>query len=305
MKSKSSRLIIFTFFFLLLITIHPANGDIVLRTAGGIELLAASGPYIKSPENATYDSGLIALYVSFHALIVGNVNYSMSYSLDGKENETVVLTEHYFGFFKQTGHPEMNYVDGFVELPVLTNGSHYITTYIKGAYWSDTRYGPYYDSSLDSQTVYFTVLSPIVLLMQESYNSTVVPLDFYINGSASQIVYSLDNQANTTIAGNTTLTGLPEGTHTIDIYTPDDIGRWVNFDTITFNVINPSSSPLSPFAAPNHLQLASLVGVVAVAVSLLMVLRKRKSAHMNTRSPNQNISCTENSVTTNLTIMLE
>jgi hypothetical protein len=43
----------------------------------------ASGPYIAFPSNVTYSSKFLTLNVSFSVTIGGNINYSMSYSLDG------------------------------------------------------------------------------------------------------------------------------------------------------------------------------------------------------------------------------
>ena len=177
----------------------------------------------------------------FQRLILGNIWFSMNYSLDGKENETVPLKSHYYGSFIQ-GHPENNYWDASVELPILSNGSHYLTVCLEGIWERGSSFGTINQTSVDNQTVYFTVVSPIQLLMEnQTYNSTEIPLNFYMNDKVSQIAYNLDNQANVTISGNTTLIGLTEGSHSISIYASDAEGHWVNFDTATFTIIKPAS----------------------------------------------------------------
>lgn len=129
--------------------------------------------------------------------------------------------------------------------------------------------------SFDKQTVYFTVSSPIELLMQKSYNSTQAPLDFYINGAATQIIYRLDDQANVTITGNTTLTGLTQGTHSINIYTTDTEGHWVNFDAATFNVTLPASNT-KPSMSQIPLLAVVVLSIAVSAISITSNLRKRK-----------------------------
>ena len=256
-------------FAIFLASVHSTMGEIILKDRDGDLLHAAKTPYVQFPTNKTYYSGLQTLNISFDALIVGNVNYSASYSLDGGKNVTLALIHHYFGFFPQTGHPEKNYVDGSVALPPLDNGSHQITVYIEGMYWGSRSY---YYSDLDSQTIHFSIISPLVLLMEEVYNSSEIPLIFYANDTATQISYSLDNQANVTISGNTTLTGLTEGLHSINVYTPNEEGHWVNFDTATFTVTKPVPSP-----TPTLLLLIGTPLLVPMAMYHYSIFKKRKA----------------------------
>jgi hypothetical protein len=78
-----------------------------------------------------------------------------------------------------------------------------------------------------SEAVYFTVIDtipPIITLitpLNETYSTTTIPLTYYTNEVLSWTAYSLDHGANITITGNTTLTGLGEGSHSIRIYGAD------------------------------------------------------------------------------------
>ena len=65
------------------------------------------------------------------------------------------------------------------------------------------------------------VLSP----RNTTYATTPVPLTFTINEPTSWIGYSLDGQANITVLGNTTLTGLSEGMHNVIVYANDTSGN--------------------------------------------------------------------------------
>jgi hypothetical protein len=69
----------------------------------------------------------------------------------------------------------------------------------------------FYNGSSD--IVYFTVdgTSTVIVIMpvaNKTYTVTDIPLNFTLNEPASQITYTLDGQANVTITGNVTLTGL-------------------------------------------------------------------------------------------------
>jgi hypothetical protein len=281
MQAKIGLFLFLAIVVLLLVGIYPANCGVVFLHDGK-ELIAATSPYIRSPSNQTYDSGWLNLYVNFKGWIFGNVWFSMNYSLDGKENETVPLKSHYFGFFKITGgHPEKNYWDGFIELPVLSNGSHYLTVYLECTWETADSFGKHINRSFDSQTVHFTVVSPLVLLTRnETYNSTEIPLNFYVRGEASQIVYNLDNQANVTIFGNTTLQGFTEGLHSINIYTPDEEGHWVNYDTVTFIV---TKSVPTPISSPIPFLLMGFLFIAIVAIPLLLFFRRRKAQDMSSK----------------------
>jgi hypothetical protein len=149
----------------------------IVFTAKGPDLVATTSPYIISPANQTYDSGLLNLTVSFKGLIWGNIYFSMSYSLDGKDNQTIPLTSHYFGSFLQ-GDPDKNYWDGSVELPDLTSGSHCLTVYLEGIWETYDSSGSHNQTKIDSQTVDFTVSSHIQLPTPKqptNYSSTPQP----------------------------------------------------------------------------------------------------------------------------------
>jgi hypothetical protein len=102
--------------------------------------------------------------------------------------------------------------------------------------------------SNSSDIVYFTVdaTPPAIVIMpieSKTYGVTDIPLNFTLNEPTSQITYSLDGQANMTIAGNTTLTGLSNGVHSVTVYATDEAGNTGASETISFNVNVPGTFP--------------------------------------------------------------
>ncbi len=82
----------------------------------------------------------------------------------------------------------------------------------------------------------------------------------------SQAAYSLDGQANVTVAGNTTLTGVSGGEHTLKAYAWDEWGNVGASESVTFTVT----------AFPKALVVVVLVSAVAVGAGLLLYFKKRK-----------------------------
>jgi hypothetical protein len=156
-----------------------------------------------------------------------------------------------------------------------------------------------YDAT-GSTTIYFEVdnTAPTINLSSptnQTINQASIPLSFSINETTSQIFYSLDNQANTTLTGNTTLTALSEGTHNLVIYANDTVGNMGKSNLIFFTVNtaipspSPTSSPtqqptLSPSPTEDNRQTENytptliIIGLVtiAVVVGVIVYFKKRR-----------------------------
>ena len=79
----------------------------------------------------------------------------------------------------------------------------------------------------------------IVSPENKTYTANNVSLNFTVNELTSWIGYSLDEQANVTITGNTTLTGLSDGIHNLVVYAKDIAGNTGASKTIIFRVTEP------------------------------------------------------------------
>jgi hypothetical protein len=119
-----------------------------------------------------------------------------------------------------------------------------------------------------SATQTLTIPPRVTLLLPQNgnFSSSNIPLDFAVDGEASQIEYSLDGGDNVTISGNMTLTGLSNGDHNLTLYTTDEFGNTGVSETIYFTVDVPF---------PTTLVLASVI-TAAVGIGLLVYFKKRK-----------------------------
>ena len=98
-----------------------------------------------------------------------------------------------------------------------------------------------------------------------------MPLDFSVSKPVSWMGYSLDGQNNVTITGNTTLTGLSKGTHSLFVYANDSYGQTAKSLVHYFTIDTP------PPSFPTTLATAIVVfSAVAVIVAVLFYFKKRK-----------------------------
>ena len=164
-----------------------------------------------------------------------------------------------------------------LNLTEIPDGNHsitifasYIGAYPAGPYPVDTNWFLISSSSSVNFTI-DTVPPTISILAMENktYSASDVPLSFAVNEPDSQTSYSLDGQDNMTIAGNTTLTGLPNGDHNVTIYAIDEAGNTGVSEIIYFTVDVPE-----PF--PTAFVMASIITVAVVGVGLLIYFKKRK-----------------------------
>jgi hypothetical protein len=208
-------------------------------------------------------------YDPFHGMLS-----LISYSLDGMTEITLADGDEYYN------REPLNFegtLDG------LSEGNHSLEVYVHGVsfYNPDGRLcapgADYYlDASYKAQFTIDTTPPSISLLSVENktYDSGNVPLNFAVNEPA-QISYCLDEQDNVTIDGNTTLTELSYGSHTLVLYASDMAGNTGTSETVTFTIAK-ETEPAEPL--PTTLILASVVSVAVIGACLIIYfikIRKR------------------------------
>ena len=103
-----------------------------------------------------------------------------------------------------------------------------------GGLWSSD-YNDMYTPFLFGSTPEVSINSPENMI----YTQTNIPLEFLVNEATSWMGYSLNDQENVTVTGNTNLTILMDGTHTLGVYAIDMAGD-EGSSVVTFIVdVNP------------------------------------------------------------------
>ncbi len=164
----------------------------------------------------------------------------------------------------------INYESRSVQIPInLTNvpeGQHWIEVYstVHGDYPTYNEHAPYSPQTIiihsdfslitGSSTVNFTIdtTPPSISIENSTYHEgSIFLLSFKVDEPTPWMGYSLDNEANITITGNSTLTGLTDGYHNLIIYANDTAGNMGKSDTAYFTIdTQPSPSP-SPLPTPS------------------------------------------------------
>jgi hypothetical protein len=91
-----------------------------------------------------------------------------------------------------------------------------------------------------------------------------------LNEPAPQMAYCLDDKENVTLTNNATLTGLPNGRHSIVIYATDKAGNVGKSEEKVFDVVTSAS-----FSA-NLLAIVIIVSAAVVSIGLLAYFVKAK-----------------------------
>jgi hypothetical protein len=237
---------------------------------------------ISSPQNVVYYTNTITL--NFTVARNGWMS-SVAYSIDGGG----------FGMvpnFTEISREPMPPMEPTGELWQLYNWTRYtfmggkvISGLSEGNHSVSVYYGDFDEKSTNKRfqaeygpvTVYFVIdTSPpeirILSAGNETYNTTDFPLNFTVNKEISWMSYRLDNGANITIDGNTTLTGLAEGTHNIVIYANDTAGNSGASETIMFTI---AKTEFQPEIFPTVVVIAPIALVTVIGAGLLVYFKKR------------------------------
>jgi hypothetical protein len=155
-----------------------------------------------SPENITYRDDSLPLIFT----VDENVSW-MGYSLNQETNVTI---------------------NSNTTLTNLSDGKQNLQVYARV---------PTGSTSSSGEINFVVDIPPKIELLSpnnSNYNSTNIPVRFIVNKPVSWMAYSLDGQQVTPVSGNTTLTDLPDGNHTLTIYAGDPTENKGSSQTINF-----------------------------------------------------------------------
>jgi hypothetical protein len=164
----------------------------------------------------------------------------------------------------------------------LTNGYHTLRAYAYDAEGKMITYQGIILTDSRTFTVNTTFVYPTILLSPNNitYSSKEIPLTYTIDNSTYTVYYELDNSRQTTLAGNTTLSGLSEGQHTITAGAYNVNTGIYSKQTANFNIDITNPSPVPTPTVPEFPITITLVTILA-SVSLLLVVGKRKLTIIN------------------------
>jgi hypothetical protein len=154
----------------------------------------------------------------------------------------------------------------------VVNDQIYVIGGYDGIYWAtaaNERYTPFGygtpDPTYDGTAPEIVLKSP----KNVTYYSSSITLEFSTNESVSWMGYKLDNHTNVEVTGNTTISGLSLGSHTLTIYATDIAGNTGASETVFFSVAE--SFPVVPLTTA-----VIVIAVVLCAGLLLFYFKKRK-----------------------------
>lgn len=230
--------------------------------------------FISSPQNTTYHSH--SILVNFTVTVPNAIN-EVGYSVDNgsiqRITNLVKVSEESvpYGTILLPPYIMVTYMGTFV-LNGLSEGNHSVTIY-QGYFY--TGKWQRYEIALWTTAEFSIDTGPPILKILEigtNTSSQQVPLNFTINEPASWMAYSLDQQTNITISGNTTLSGLSNGGHNVTVYALDETGNMGASETTYFSV----EIPEVPEPFPTTIVVASVASVAVVSIGLRVYFKKRK-----------------------------
>ena len=262
---------------------------------------------VQAPQNfTTYNTDGITL--NFTVTRPGRWFYytqfqEISYTLDEGKMQVLFLREQKANLGDGDGLDIINQY--FVPIDGLTQGEHILEVKVVAvAFYIDQPHLIRLQKEFETtEKIYLTIDKVIPsILIHTPENKTYdeggfFPLNFTINEPASWMGYSLDNKANTTLNGNTTI-DVQAGFHTLTVYANDTAGNMGTSNLVEFtlqpNLPRPTNSPtssptqqptleptLTPWLEDGHggldvtrLIIASLLTLVAI-VGIAVFLRKR------------------------------
>jgi hypothetical protein len=240
---------------------------------------------VQLPESKVYTENSIPVAFTVEMSPCGpNVIGDFTYTLDGA-TRTLLNTEVSGG---------LQVYSCKSALSGLSEGAHSLGIAVSGAYYGVMLYGVHYyvDVSGGSDMVVFIVntAEPRVSVLSpkpsKTYNTTTLPLEFAVSEPTASLSYSLDGGAPVSIAGNTSLSGLSEGKHTIIVQAEDTAGSVGESSLVTFTVETagteqPDGSQPTPFPT-TLVAVAVIASAVVVCTGLLLYFIKFKKRRSQT-----------------------
>lgn len=201
--------------------------------------------------------------------------FSVSYKCDWQANYSS-LYDYISGTMNGSIASYGGEFSAIINLTDIPEGNHNLTVRAQelGVYINNKGQVTYsYEFKINaSATLHFAVdsLAPTIELSIENktYYSADLPLNIITDENLVEISYNIDNQGNISLSGNTTLTGLKLGTHTLTLYASDQMGN-SSVKTVSFVIAD---------TFPTALVIVALVAA-CIVLSLVVIILRNRSKH--------------------------
>jgi len=271
------------------------SGNYIADNYRGVQLSNASNTNSISSNEVMNNTQGIFFYDSFLNTVVGNNVTNNEIGIGFRESAYNMIRGNYF-----IDNDKQVY-DVSTEDPTLSPSENVWSAYpLGGNYWSDytgadVKSGEKQDqegsdgfgdrpyiidvNNNDSYPLMpygsppaITIVSP----KNTTYNVKSVTLSYTVSEPTVWVKYSLDGQANVTVTGDTVLSDLTNGVHSITVYAQDTDGK-VGSETVYFTIDEGAQLPLETTESELPLTwIAAIIVVVVVAAALVFFLKVRK-----------------------------
>jgi hypothetical protein len=233
--------------------------------------LPAPAIIIYSPAPIIYTNTSLPLHVVVNILNNSPEILRILYCVDENSNVTLTnLTKTDHVWFDPNKVGSEFHVTSILDN--LAEGNHTLKVYSQDA--AGKEMSSSVEFTIDTHYKYpeIVILSP----QNKTYAATEVPLVFTCDEQIVSADYILDPPlyGSATLPGNTTLTGLSNGTHTITVYVFTERGQ-ANSQTVQFTVSPEVQQQTEPF--PTALvTIVSVASLSVVGIGVLVYFKKRK-----------------------------
>jgi hypothetical protein len=197
---------------------------------------------------------------------VGIIKF-VRYILDGKESENTTVNDDQGGL---TIGPSSEVFDFSFNLTGLSDGLHNVTVSVFGSHKGDS-------VDYSKNVIFFVDAAPLELKIvspeKKVYNITDIPLTITATETVSWMGYSLDEGDRITISENTTLRGLPAGSHSLTVFANDTIGNFAASETINFT----TAQEPEPKPFPTALAAIATAIIITSGVAFLFYFKRNKA----------------------------
>ena len=248
---------------------NTVSGNNITNNESGISLSSSSDNFISGNNITNNEYGIEFRGSSdnkfYHNTFISNTKQVFDWSWDGHAPDYPQSINIWDDGYPSGGNCWSDYTgvdnngDGIGDTPYVIDSDNtdrypLITSFI---------------TSEDTTSPTISILSP----ENKSYPINNVLLTFTVSESTSWIGYSLDGQMNVTITGNTTLSELSDGSHSLIVYTNDTAGNMGYSESVYFS----ARTGIEPQQAQSILMwIVAAIAIITSIVALVVYFAKFK-----------------------------